>query len=91
MTTPRFKTNYPTVTWRKARQAVVDRDIACQMVYEPGVPCRHHSGDLVVHHKRLRSQGGTNALDNLVLLCSLHHGHVHANPAWSYRHGWLVR
>jgi hypothetical protein len=82
---PRFKTNYPAVTWRKARLAVIERDSHCQL---GPVGC---GGGPAVHHRRLRSQGGTNDPLNLVLLCDIHHGHIHANPAWSYDNGWLRR
>lgn len=42
------------------------------------------------HHKRRRSQGGTNDDGNLVDLCLAHHEHIHANPAWSAERGWIV-
>lgn len=41
------------------------------------------------HHRTRRSQGGTDDPANTVDLCSPCHVHIHANPAWSYRHGWL--
>ena len=52
-----------------------------------------HLGDcygwLHRHHRLMRSQGGTNDLDNLMLLCDDHHRRVHAEPAVSHAHGWL--
>lgn len=43
------------------------------------------------HHKLRRSQGGTDDPANTADLCDACHAHVHANPAWSFRHGWLKR
>ena len=42
------------------------------------------------HHRLRRSQGGTNDLTNLLALCGVCHGYVHANPTESYRQGWLL-
>ena len=44
-----------------------------------------------LHHVHRRSQGGSNEPGNLRFLCAHHHGLVHANPAWSFEHGWLAR
>jgi hypothetical protein len=41
------------------------------------VPGCRHSGWIDVHHIRFRSQGGTHELENLSVLCSVHHAHVH--------------
>ena len=48
-----------------------------------------------LHHRKLRKQGGPDALTNLV---ALHHhchnlgtGSVHLNPAKAYERGFLVR
>ncbi len=43
------------------------------------------------HHRKLRSQGGTNDPDNLLGVCVLCHHEIHAHPAVSYEHGWLVK
>lgn len=46
-----------------------------------------------VHHRRLRSQGGTDGLANLLALCPGPggcHRRVHDNPEWGYANGWLV-
>lgn len=45
----------------------------------------------VVHHKRRRSQGGTNDLANLMLLSDEHHRRIHEYPAQSYEMGWLLK
>ena len=45
----------------------------------------------VIHHKLRRSQGGTNALDNLWGLCNDDHLYIHKHPAESYAQGWLHR
>ena len=48
-------------------------------------------GPLQRHHRLMRSQGGTNDLSNLMLLCHGHHNYVHLEPAISYAQGWLIR
>lgn len=52
------------------------------------VPC---TPGLQIHHRRLRSQGGTHSPTNLVVLCPGHHREVHDNPARGYACGLLVR
>jgi len=47
--------------------------------------------DLQVHHRKLKSQGGTHAIDNLALLCSSCHDHVHnVDRAGARRDGWII-
>lgn len=46
------------------------------------------------HHRKLRSQGGADTMENLIMLCGSGttgcHGWVHANPLESRNNGWLV-
>lgn len=42
------------------------------------------------HHRKLRSQGGTDDPVNLIRLCLACHNVVHDHPAESYEKGWLV-
>lgn len=42
------------------------------------------------HHRKLRSQGGSDAVTNLVLICPACHNTIHNNPEWSKEHGWIV-
>ena len=42
------------------------------------------------HHRKLRSQGGTNDPDNVIGVCAPCHHHIHHNPAESYARGLLV-
>ncbi len=44
----------------------------------------------VVHHRKLRSQGGKNTLANLVSLCVNCHTEIHTKVAWALEGGWLV-
>lgn len=44
-----------------------------------------------VHHRKLRSQGGTNAEINLIHVCFPCHEWIHAHPKTSYERGWLIR
>jgi hypothetical protein len=57
---------------RRTRREVLRRDRDCCIV--PG--CRN-TRYVDVHHIRLRSEGGGNDPDNLVVLCSAHHSAVH--------------
>ena len=43
-----------------------------------------------VHHRKLRSQGGSNSPDNLIDVCFDCHDWIHLNPAASYEKGWLL-
>ena len=58
---------------KKLRQRVIDRAGGlCEV-------CRTR-GDfrgLAIHHKVKRSQGGKHELNNLILLCGLHHAKEH--------------
>lgn len=46
--------------------------------------------DLHMHHRHRRSQGGTNTVANILLLCPAHHQWVHDHPEASRRAGYLV-
>lgn len=71
-------------TWTEARgrARLADRSECCEKCGTGGV--------LHWHHRKRRSQGGTWAPSNGLRLCPLCHGWVHANPAVSTEHGWLV-
>lgn len=43
------------------------------------------------HHRKRRSQGGTNALGNLLAVCTLCHDWIHAEPAKARDLGLLLR
>ena len=43
------------------------------------------------HHRKLRSQGGQDDTANLLCTHRTCHDRIHANPAWAYRAGLLVR
>ena len=44
-----------------------------------------------VHHRKLRSQGGTNEFINLIIVCSKCHRYIHEHPAWAYERHLLLR
>lgn len=48
-------------------------------------------GELMLHHRLMRSQGGSDAWPNRVPLCEACHARVHARPAESYESGLLIR
>lgn len=71
------------------RAEALRRDQGCVLaLYEPS----HGEcwGALEVHHRKRRSQGGTDELDNLVTLCTAGHMWVHAHPAVSFALGLLL-
>lgn len=43
------------------------------------------------HHRLMRSAGGAGTLSNCCGICGPCHTYVHSHPAWSYRHGLLIR
>jgi hypothetical protein len=43
-----------------------------------------------IHHRKLRSQGGTNDLENLRDLCLSCHRVIHDNPEWAQQVGLIV-
>lgn len=56
----------------------------------------HHEGCTDVatemHHRRMRSAGGLDIVDNILHLChTAHQRRIHAHPKWAYRHGLLLR
>lgn len=64
------------------------------IIYErSGGMCEHchEKPGADLHHKQRRSQGGTNTLENLVLLCSECHRWVHNNVAEAVKLGLLTR
>lgn len=64
----------------EVREAVLQRDgYRCQAhawEFALDLPCSN-SGELHVHHRRLRAQGGTDDPENLLTLCDGHHLHAH--------------
>lgn len=59
--------------WLKAKEAAL---------FRAGARCEvcGYSGPLNVHHKVPRSEGGTDDLGNLAVLCPTHHAEAHAGP-----------
>ena len=75
----------PPVDWTMLRIELDDRSRGlCE-------GCGQHRGtDGVVHHRKLRSQGGQDDPVNLAVLHDGCHKFAHANPAWAMAHGWIV-
>lgn len=46
--------------------------------------------DWQCHHRRLRSQGGRDAVENLVAICPPCHQWAHTNPERARADGWIV-
>lgn len=53
--------------------------------------CDRMAPPLDAHHRRMRSQGGSDALENLSLLCRRCHNHVHDNRGESVADGWIIQ
>lgn len=72
--------------------AVIERDRYCQawpMGYGWDVRC---AGRPHVHHRILRSHGGPDTLENLLLLCDTHHWMAHnIDRAGAERCGIIIR
>lgn len=43
------------------------------------------------HHRKMRSQGGSDDPSNLLAVCWACHRWIHDHPSVSYGRGWLVR
>lgn len=50
-----------------------------------------YSGNLHVHHRRLRSQGGPSTYSNQVTLCTKCHSQMHASPRLAHGLGMILR
>jgi 5-methylcytosine-specific restriction endonuclease McrA len=72
---------------RLSREAVLER---CHGRCEAGTPACTGRVDHM-HHRRLRSQGGTHDPANLLAVCQPCHDHIHHRPAEAYERGWLER
>lgn len=42
------------------------------------------------HHRRMRSQGGSDEPVNLLDVCTVGHDYIHANPKLAHQRGWLL-
>lgn len=75
--------------FQAARIIVLERDeYTCQLPrFMDGHHCR---GELQVHHRRRRSQGGSNDSSNLLTLCQAAHQYVHDNPREAALFGLLI-
>lgn len=74
---------------RVSKRAEPDRPMADWCEARIQVSCTGRAGHR--HHKLRRSQGGTDDSTNTVDLCWSCHEFIHANPAWSYEQGYLMR
>lgn len=45
---------------------------------------------LVFHHRQLKSQGGKDLVENLVVLLHKNHQFAHLNPKWAIEKGLIV-
>lgn len=74
--------------WRRVRQWVSGRaDGRCEVREAPGC----WGGGEQAHHRRMRSQGGTDAPENLLWVCERCHRWIHDHPEVAYTRGWLIR
>lgn len=73
----------------KVRRAIHERANGTCEVMIPAAGCAWYVQHY--HHRKLRSQGGKGTADNGLGICGNCHTYIHANPALSYRNGWLVK
>ncbi len=70
--------------YEKQRRLAYERDQGRCVV---GVVCAAEQ----THHRRGRGGPDPHHLANLISVCDHHHRYIHANPAWAYEHGFMVR
>lgn len=80
---PSFETDLNRVRPLLAERSAGQCEVACSP------DCRGRATH--AHHRKLRSQGGRNELPNLLHVCIVCHGIIHALGAEAYERGWLVR
>jgi hypothetical protein len=66
----------------------MSKEVAAAVLARDGHRCQAHAygfdlitvcaGRVHLHHRRLRSQGGLDAVSNLVCVCELHHTRAHS-------------
>lgn len=78
--------------WQQAREAVIWRSRGlCEANWQGVCPPGPHAGEHV-HHRRLRSQGGTHDVENLLHLCRIVHDHAHnVDRVGAEQRGIIVR
>lgn len=79
-----------TASWNRQRKWCEDRAAGRCEANTPGCPPGAHWGDQA-HHRRLRAQGGSDGIDNLLWVCTDGHTWIHAHPEASYDAGWMLR
>ena len=72
------------IVYRRASEL---HDPACEVMV-PGV-CGYRARQW--HHRKLRSQGGTNEASNGLAVCHMCHDYIHKNTGAAYEKGWLVK
>jgi len=70
----------------------MDKKIAEAVLKRANGFCEHcgRSGDLTLHHRKLKSRGGKDSVSNLIAV--LHECHlydIHANPQRAEEMGWM--
>ena len=75
---------------RRLRAAIVERAAGCCEVC--GSPFIEADMRLrsELHHRKLRSRGGRDTLENCVLVHMICHMRAHQYPAWATEVGWMV-
>lgn len=73
--------------WAKARRDAMHRS-GGRCHASIAQTCSGHAEH--VHHMKLRSQGGTNELSNLLVCCFSCHEWIHRNPEEAAKKGFLI-
>lgn len=53
--------------------------------------CGWPGSELILHHRKLRSQGGEDTVDNLLGVHPSCHGQIHLHPEHAEFRGWIVK
>lgn len=76
---------------QELRHAAYDRaGGVCEAGVAPGCPGRVDRDVFEWHHRKLRSQGGDDTIENSLALCPACHGWVHRNPTAAKTRGLIV-
>lgn len=76
----------------RSRVKATDRKAVAALAERSGGVCEvcHSSRAVHPHHRLMRSQGGRDALENLLHVCGWCHRMIHDKPALAYERGWLI-
>ncbi len=72
-----------------SRSNATVREMAVRRTAGRCVLCRDAADH--AHHRKMRSQGGPDEVENLIPVCPACHEQIHHHPEWAYLHRLLIR